>query len=528
MKPKECIGRYEIQRLLGSGAAGVVYLARDPLIDRDVAIKVVRRDPEASSEISHQRFLHEARAAGRLSHANIVTIFDVAEDHENGEDFITMEYVEGDTLKHLLSHSTRFNVQEAAELTATLASALDHAHHHGVVHRDIKPANIILTTEGTVKVADFGIAHLDTSNLTAEGSLVGTPNYMAPELIKGKSADGRSDLYSLGVVFYELVTGLRPFAGKTIPQLLNNIATKTMPDPCQLSPGLPEPLSAIMERCLTKNPEDRFQSGRELADALNDLDLPAKYFQVETSENDRTSTPIDESDLLEVAASPTRVTDLLATQARETAQFTDETAYKTLLRRWSAVAQQILRARLFWPAVVCLALLVMIVVGSQLTTRKSETVSPAETLDASAETHDLAANKNNNNNKEEEPLQITEEVTATEIPSVPLDSTLVVQHKNRLSLAYISLWIDGERMWSQELAAKKGVFKRFGRFSGELIEHSIAVSEGKHTIEVHISGKSMKIEARASIKGTFRSNESRQLKVGLNPYTDKLKLAWID
>jgi serine/threonine protein kinase len=191
----ERVGRYAVEELLGRGSMGTVYLAHDPVIDRRVALKVLRPDLGGEhGEQARRRFVREARAAGRLSHPNIVTVFDVGEDEEQKLAFIAMDYVEGRTLQAVTASGRRFAFAEAAELVATLARALDYAHRRGVVHRDVKPANVLLSPDGAVKITDFGVARLDTSELTAEGTVLGSPSYMSPEQIRGRPVDGRSSI----------------------------------------------------------------------------------------------------------------------------------------------------------------------------------------------------------------------------------------------------------------------------------------------------------------------------------------------
>ncbi len=263
------IGRYLIQETLGHGAMGVVYLAQDPVIDRMVALKTMRVDLDADhAEEFRERFIREARAAGRLNHPGIVTIHDVGEDPESGLMYIAMEYVEGRDLKQVLASGHRFRPAEAARIIADVALALDYAHELGVVHRDIKPANIILTNDGTPKITDFGIARLETSNLTVDGQFIGTPNFMSPEQITGRAVDGRSDLFSLGVVLFNLLTERRPFNGGTMHEVTLRIVQEPCPIPSTLGDDIPATLNPIVLKCLEKNPDRRFQSGAELAGVL--------------------------------------------------------------------------------------------------------------------------------------------------------------------------------------------------------------------------------------------------------------------
>ncbi len=263
------IGRYEILKTLGRGATGVVYLAHDPIIDRDVALKTLRIDLDAdSTDELRERFLREARAAGRLSHPGIVTVHDVGEDPATGLVFIAMEFVEGRNLKEILAESRLLPPQAAARLVAAVASALAYAHRMGVVHRDVKPANILITNAGVTKITDFGIARLDASNLTVDGQFLGTPNYMSPEQVTGGMVDGRSDLFSLGVVLFELLTGQRPFPGATLHEVTRAIVDASPPIPSVAATELPPTFNPIVLKCLEKVPEKRFQNGDDLAAVL--------------------------------------------------------------------------------------------------------------------------------------------------------------------------------------------------------------------------------------------------------------------
>jgi len=268
----ERIGRYEILETLGKGAMGVVYLARDSIIDRRVALKTLRIDidPDYAGEF-RERFFREARAAGRLNHSGIVTIHDVGECPDTGLVYIAMEYIKGQDLEQMLGADRRLHPAEAARIVAEVALGLDYAHNLGVVHRDIKPANIILTTDGSPKVMDFGVARLESSNLTVDGQFIGTPNFMSPEQITGKTVDGRSDLFSLGVVLFKLLTGTRPFKGANMHEVTLKIAQEACPIPSTVVPGLPAAFNPIVLKCLEKDPARRFQTGAELAEVLGAL-----------------------------------------------------------------------------------------------------------------------------------------------------------------------------------------------------------------------------------------------------------------
>lgn len=270
--PPKKIGRYEILGELGKGAMGVVYKGRDPIIGRLVAIKTIRFDRfyEAQEiEGLKERFFNEAQAAGKLIHPHIVTIFDVGEDR--GLSFMAMEFVEGEPLSKFTARDRLLPLKKTIELIRESAEALDFAHHNGIVHRDVKPANIMLTPNGQAKVMDFGIAKLPSSTLTQTGSILGTPAYMSPEQISGRELDGRSDLFSLGCVFYELITGTRPFKGDNLSALSYQITQGTPLLPSEINPKVPPVLDAFIYKALAKSPQLRFQSGQEMAEGLKKI-----------------------------------------------------------------------------------------------------------------------------------------------------------------------------------------------------------------------------------------------------------------
>jgi eukaryotic-like serine/threonine-protein kinase len=260
-------GRHQILKELGKGSMGVVYQAHDPQIDRLVALKVLRPDRVATEAFS-QRFLKEAKAIGRLSHPNMVTVYDVGEDQ--GTVYIAMEFLEGKPLDEIIKNDS-FQPEEVIELGIQVAEALDYAHRRGIVHRDIKPSNIIVQPDGQIKITDFGIARIEDPEATQQtqaGEILGTPAYMSPEQVLSQPVDGRSDLFSLGVVLYELATGKRPFRGENIAAMFRNITGEDPPEPMKINPAAPPELSSIVMRCLAKSPERRFGTGKDLAEAL--------------------------------------------------------------------------------------------------------------------------------------------------------------------------------------------------------------------------------------------------------------------
>ncbi len=260
-------GRYNIVSELGRGAMGMVYQAHDPQIDRMVALKVLRED-RLTTEDYVQRFLKEATAIGRLSHPGIVTVYDVGQDH--GTIYIAMEFLEGQPLDEVFK-SGSLTMQDIVTIGVQVSEALQYAHKKGIVHRDIKPPNIIYTPEMNTKVTDFGIAHIDDPDgqqMTRAGEILGTPVYMAPEQVMGQTVDGRSDLYSLGVILYELSTGQRPFKGDNLAAVFRAITNDDPVAPHQLNPDVPPAFSSLILKAMAKKPEDRFATGQEFADLL--------------------------------------------------------------------------------------------------------------------------------------------------------------------------------------------------------------------------------------------------------------------
>jgi serine/threonine-protein kinase len=269
------IGKFEILSLIGRGAMGTVYKARDPYIDRMVALKRISLSeflPDDQKEEFKARFFVEARAAGGLKHPNIVTIHDV--DEAGGVPFMAMEFIEGGSLSKLMKDRGALPMDEASAIVRQVALGLAYAHERGIVHRDIKPDNILLDRNGRVVITDFGAAHLNTSDLTRTGEVLGTPHYMSPEQILGDPVDGRSDLFSLGVVFYLLVTGRRPFKGDTVSSVCYHIIHSS-PEPVPEDLHVPSRAVPVLQKLLAKDKSERYQTGLDLVGALNDLTAEA-------------------------------------------------------------------------------------------------------------------------------------------------------------------------------------------------------------------------------------------------------------
>jgi len=266
------LGRYQVTGVLGKGAMGTVYRGVDPAINRPVALKTIRldfiNDPAEFEELK-ERLYREAQAAGKLSHPNIVTIYDVGS--EGPLQYIAMEYLEGQTLENLIRKKVKFNYRIIAQMITQMCQALEYAHERGIVHRDIKPANVMVLSDYRVKVMDFGIARIDSNSMTKTGIAMGTPNYISPEQLKGLPIDRRADLFSLGVVMYEMLLGRRPFKGENITSLIYSILHHEPEKPSAVNPQIPLLFDHIVIRALKKVPAERYQKATELMADLHDF-----------------------------------------------------------------------------------------------------------------------------------------------------------------------------------------------------------------------------------------------------------------
>ena len=267
MATPQKIGKYEIQDVLGKGGMGSVYRGFDPAISRAVAIKAIAKASVGEEDLKHimQRFRHEAQAVGRLVHPRIVQIYDYGED--DAVAYIVMELVNGKTLAQHLQQEVNYETREVGEIIRQLLDGLEHAHAAGVIHRDVKPSNILINNDGRIKISDFGIARIESSQLTQVGDVLGTPHYMAPEQFLGTNIELQADLYSVGVIAYELLTGRKPFTGNSaavMHQVLNTVPA----DPSTLKPKLSPLIDRVLQKALAKKRDDRYQSAHEFSDAF--------------------------------------------------------------------------------------------------------------------------------------------------------------------------------------------------------------------------------------------------------------------
>jgi serine/threonine-protein kinase len=310
---KPMLGRYQVDKELGKGAMGVVYLGKDPKIGRVVAIKTMALAREFEGEEledARQRFFREAETAGRLQHQHIVTIFDAGEDHELA--YIAMEFLKGKDLSEHTRTGHLLPVAQVVSIVARVAEALDYAHQLNVVHRDIKPANVMYEgVSDTVKVTDFGIARVTDASRTRTGMVLGTPSFMSPEQIAGKKVDGRSDLYSLGVMAFQLLTGVLPFRAESMAELMFKIANEPPPDARAVRSDLPAPLADVVLKAMAKDLTVRYARGndmaRDLRGSLSGMPVSPQVASAAMDfENTRPSSPDGFATTVVLPASPER------------------------------------------------------------------------------------------------------------------------------------------------------------------------------------------------------------------------------
>lgn len=269
----ESFAKYKVEKVLGEGAMGIVYAAYDPAIGRRVAIKTIHAHllQGTEGEELRGRFQREIRAVGKLSHPNIVAIYDTDEAQDASGavvPYFVMEFVDGKDLQEHLADGVRFPLAKTIDIACQVLDAFEYTHKLGIIHRDVKPANIFLTGDGRIKIADFGIARVDNSSLTQTGAVIGTPNYMSPEQCSGQAMDSRSDLFSIAVVVYELLTGEKPFSANSAHATMMKLVQSHPEPPSVFNPALPRALDGVIARALAKSPDERFQSAAEFARAL--------------------------------------------------------------------------------------------------------------------------------------------------------------------------------------------------------------------------------------------------------------------
>ncbi len=536
-------GRYEILAELGRGAMGVVYKARDPQIDRQVAVKTfsIRGHDQEQEEEFRQRFVCEAQAAGRLHHPGIVAIFDVGHNPEDQSPYIVLEFVPGETLNKILIREKKLPLANALQLAEELAEALDYAHAQGVVHRDIKPANILVTEDGHAKIADFGIAKLNLSQLTLPGKVMGTPAYMAPEQLSGEGVDGRSDIFSLGVILYAMVTGHSPFHGNSATTVCFKVVNRDPVPASAFDLDLPRTLDAVIFRAMAKDPADRYQRGAELAHDLRGLRMQYKPG----------STTMSMGSLARATTGSFQVSP--STTARSAAAGKANQFFGAALRRTP------LRDIIFGAALTVLVIGVAIPAREAFLSPKTTAINAAGVDQDRAQDTSLARRRNpqapvpkisdtgaarsasssgNSAAPNSAPMNTVHaksrtlktasrsagksQPTAVIVPTATLE--LAVQHQ--FKEATLSIWIDDQLALTRPLHG--GTQKHLVVFNGirGVGSESIQVPAGTHTLRLRAQTSDQSIDLSKTVSAEFVGGGVKNLQVTFDRHNTAMRLSW--
>ena len=518
-------GRYEVVGELGRGAMGVVYKARDPQIDRLVAVKTVSlwgQEPDEEKEF-RLRFMNEAQAAGRLHHSGIVGVFDVGENPENRDPYIVLEFVAGESLNRILSREKKLPLDYALKLAIEIAEALDYAHAQGVIHRDIKPANILITQDGHAKIADFGIAKLNLAHFTVPGRVLGTPAYMAPEQLSGEGCDGRSDLFSLGVILYAMVTGHSPFQGNSATTVCFKVANREPIAASALDMTLPPDLDAVINRAMAKNPNDRYQSGSEFAEDLRQLQQIPQSGLTTTSHKTALRTGTRSS-----------ITRTGKTPAQAVAPVAAVGEARSVVRHVFLKAP--VRDLILGAATV--VLLVIIGAQSKLLVNYSKAgmpgsapaANPARTVAVSAPAvpeHQVAqqvpveaanpahTRKKHVENKPHEAKQIV-------VPSSTLD--LAVQHQFKNATLYV--WVDDKLTLTRPLhGGEQRKLVVFGGVRG-VDSESLKIPAGKHLLRFRALSSDQTVDLSKTVSAEFIGGDTKSLMLTFDKHNTGIHVSW--
>lgn len=519
-RKKERFGRYEILAELGRGAMGIVYKARDPKINRVVAVKTISLEgqPVAEEQEYRERFYREAEAAGRLSHPGIVTVFDVGEEPETRAPYIVMEFVPGQTLdKMLLSRDDRkLPPEEGLQLALEIAEALDCAHGQGVVHRDIKPANILLTEDGHAKIADFGVAKLNLATATMSGRTLGTPAYMSPEQLNGEAVDGRSDLFSLGVILYTAMTGYRPFQGNSAMTVAFKVVNRDPVPATVLDNELPAGLDYIISRAIAKDPSQRYQRGMEMVLDIQELRAGREPWSMAKQPGSGTNAmqPGGGSSLQSGAASR---------KANASVRQQERGAVVDLLGA--------LRDKSWAGAVFLIAILVFAIRAGQFilpqgvpktipgnTTAvapQAIAMSDVATAEPTPPPKMLKASKAAAASASA-PAHVRVARSTPAAPSAAISlppAMLEIEVEHKFPQAKLSIWVDDRLSFTHDL---EGTDKKrlvvFHRVQGHEF-HAMQIPPGKHNLRVDVTSDTGPIEQSASVQGEFVSGTEKMLRI---------------
>ena len=510
-------GRYEIVGEIGRGAMGVVYKARDPQIDRLVAIKTVSlwgQEPEEETEF-RLRFMNEAQAAGRLHHSGIVSIFDLGESPENHDPYIVLEYVSGESLSRILSREKKLPLATALKLAEEIAEALDYAHGQGVVHRDIKPANILVTEGGHAKIADFGIAKLNLAHFTIPGKILGTPAYMAPEQLSGEGSDGRSDLFSLGVILYAMVTGHSAFQGSSATTVCFKVANREPVAASAFDLTLPPQLDAVIARAIAKNPEERYQRGAEFAEDLRLLQQNYKPGSTTTSLQAMIATSTRS-----VSTRTGRIPASGATSVIEAEQLVRQVLLKAPIR------DLILGAAVLVLLVVLASQSKLLIVSPKIgftTPANTPQTVPVAIADIPNQLQTETGSTLSRSSHAKH-AHATHPNTAKQIvvPSSTLD--LAIQHQ--FKEATLSLWVDDKLTWTRPLHG--GAQKKLVVFNGikGVESETLQIPAGTHVLRFRVVSSDQTTDLSKTISSVFVGGGEKSLQVTFDKHNTIMRLTW--
>ena len=533
----ERFGRYEILSELGRGAMGVVYKARDPKINRLVAVKTVLltgQPPDEELEY-RERFVREAEAAGRLSHPGIVTIFDVGEEPETRSPYIVMEFVAGQSLDKLLlaRDDNKLPPETALQVTLELAEALDCAHGQGVVHRDLKPPNILITEEGHAKIADFGIAKLNLASLTVTGRTVGTPAYMSPEQLSGEEVDGRSDLFSLGVILYTSLTGYRPFQGNSAMTVSFKVVNRDPVPASILDTDLPPGLDYIIARAMAKDPAQRYQRGMEMVLDIQELREGREPWS-KTKQPGAFAPP----DAVQTAS--LRAKAWATGQRAVTAKPRSSSRSSSPLLGRDAVQRVLEKMRERKSIAGALLLAGLLIFGLQMrefiwhpkfpnraeplpyaeaeTVKKVTSVTTPTSVNASSATPapmPIASKKTPREASVGAAVPSRVRVSRTSSPVIHASSPAVldIEVEHKFAEAQLSIWVDDHLTYTHSLeGADKKHLVVFHQVQGHEF-HAVQIPPGKHSLRVRVESGADSYDQSGTVAGEFASEKEKMLRI---------------
>jgi serine/threonine protein kinase len=523
-------GRYEIVGELGRGAMGVVYKARDPQIDRVVALKTVSlrgQEPEDETEF-RRRFMNEAQAAGRLHHPGIVSVFDMGEEGPDNEPYIVLEHVTGEALNKILAREKKLTLARALQIAEEIADALEYAHEQGVTHRDIKPGNILITKDGHAKIADFGIAKLNLAHFTLPGKVLGTPAYMAPEQLSGTGADSRSDLFSLGVILYAMVTGHSPFQGDSATTVCFKVANREPVPASALDLSLPPELDAIISRAMAKNPDERYQQGEELAYDLRALQTQLKRGGTTTSLAAISATALQRAQKADLNRRPAVGVMYAAKLIRAAIQ---KAPIRDLILGAATIAMLVIvgvqSKLLVWthdqvndPAEIHLAQLSASQTPAKPAPVDSQPIALATPKPA---VRKVSAKTSSKKAPVATPAPDKEKVKETiVVPSCSVE--LAVRHQ--FKAATLTVWVDDTLALTRPLHG--GTQKRLVVFNGVrgIESETLKIPAGKHVLRLRTQTADETVNLSKTITADFVGGNDRTLQITYDKHNTSMKLEW--